>query len=190
MTGYMKEDIDRSLEVLRRGGTILYPTDTIWGLGCDATDKVAVQKIYDIKKRADSKNMLILVDSKTRLLSYISVIPEVAWELFEAAVDPLTIIFPGARNLATNLLSDDGSVGIRIVRDRFCEELIRRFRKPLVSTSANISGAKAPASFDEIAPEIKRGVDYVVEWRQEEKEKKIPSSIIKLGPGGELKILR
>ncbi|HUS86349.1 MAG TPA: L-threonylcarbamoyladenylate synthase [Bacteroidales bacterium] len=190
MTGYKKKDIERSLEVLHKGGIILYPTDTIWGLGCDATNQLAVQKIYDIKKRADSKNMLILIDNETRLPQYISVIPEVAWELIEAADNPLTIIYPGSKNLAANLLSDDGSVGIRIVRDKFCEELIRRFRKPLVSTSANISGANAPANFDEITPEVKNRVDYIVEWRQEEKKKKTASSIIKLGLGGEFKILR
>jgi L-threonylcarbamoyladenylate synthase len=186
----MREEVEKAMEIIRNGGVILYPTDTIWGLGCDATNETAVQKVYRIKKRADSKSMLILLDSEGRLPSYVKEIPEVAWELLEAADSPLTIIYPGAKNIASGLIADDGSVGIRITTDPFCRELINRIKKPLVSTSANISGEQAPALFSEISDQIISSADYVVKWRQDDTVKSKASSIIKLGPGGVFTIIR
>lgn len=186
----MKEDINRSLEVLRNGGVILYPTDTVWGIGCDATNAEAISRIYKIKKRDDSKSMLVLLDNESRLSSYVREIPEVAWELIEVTDNPLTIIYPGAKNLAANLVAEDGSVGIRIARDKFCMELIGRFKKPLVSTSANVSGEKAPAIFDEISPCIRSSVDYIVNWRRNDTKKSAPSSIIKIDDAGRFIIIR
>jgi L-threonylcarbamoyladenylate synthase len=185
-----KQDIEKSLEVLKNGGIILYPTDTIWGLGCDATNAEAVSKIYGLKKRVDSKSMLILLDNENRLPYYIEMVPDIAWELIDANDQPMTIIYPGAKNLAKNLIAEDGSIGIRIVRDSFCEKLILRFKKPIVSTSANISGANPPSNFLEISDEIKSAVNYIVEYRQDEYSSHSASSIIKLGINGEIKIIR
>ncbi len=185
----MDKDIEAALEVLYNGGTILYPTDTIWGIGCDATNERAVKQIYEIKKREDKEGMLVLLDSADRLVRYVD-IPDVAWELIDIADKPLTIIYPGARNLAANLLASDGSVGIRIVKDSFCTKLIRQFRKPVVSTSANISGQKSPGIFSEISKEIIESVDYVVKYRQDDLKKAKPSGIIKLGLKGEVKVIR
>ncbi|MCT4615972.1 MAG: L-threonylcarbamoyladenylate synthase [Marinifilaceae bacterium] len=186
----MKEDIKKAIETLNNGGIILYPTDTIWGLGCDATNKEAVQKIYEIKKRAESKSMLVLMENPNLLDRYIEEVPEVAWDLIEYADKPLTIIYDGAKNLASNLIADDGSIGIRISSEEFTQELIARFRKPIVSTSANISGEKAPSIFSEISEEIKESVDYIVEYRQNDNSKQKSSSIMKLGCGGEIQIIR
>lgn len=186
----MKKDIDQAYAVLNNGGTILYPTDTIWGIGCLATDPVAVQKVYDIKKRSDTKSMLILLDDANRLPSYIDEIPEVAWELIEAADNALTIIYPNGKNLAGNLLSEDKSIGIRIANDDFCRQLIQKLRRPIVSTSANLAGESSPSFFEEIDPEIIEAVDYVVEWRQDDFTPALASSIIKLGTGGQISIIR
>ncbi|MDA3822909.1 MAG: L-threonylcarbamoyladenylate synthase [Bacteroidales bacterium] len=186
----MKDDLNRALKVLQEGGLILYPTDTIWGIGCDATNEKAVRRIYNLKKREDSKSMLLLLHTENMLPSYVDVVPEGAWELIEATTEPLTIIYPGAKNIAKNLISEDQSIGIRITEDDFCTALLSRFRKPIVSTSANISGEASPANFLEIDEAILEDVDYVVKWRQEELGKSRPSSIIKLGVGGEIKILR
>lgn len=186
----MKKDIDQAYAVLNNGGTILYPTDTIWGIGCLATDPVAVQKVYDIKKRSDTKSMLILLDDANRLPSYIDEIPEVAWELIEAADNALTIIYPNGKNLAGNLLSEDKSIGIRIADDDFCRQLIQKLRRPIVSTSANLAGESSPSFFEEIDPEIIEAVDYVVEWRQDDFTPALASSIIKLGTGGQISIIR
>ena len=185
----MHEDLKKSLEVLRNGGLILYPTDTIWGIGCDATNESAVQKIFLIKKREDFKSMLILLDSPGKLERYVTV-PDIAWELIEVSTSPLTIIYPGARNIAPGLIAGDGSTGIRITTDDFCIELIKRFGKPIVSTSANISGTASPAIFDEIGDEIISSVDYVVSWRQDDIQKRFASSIIKLEENGSFKIIR
>lgn len=190
LAGTMNEEINRALEVLRKGGLILYPTDTIWGIGCDATNEDAVNRIYRIKKRDDSKSMLILLDSDSRLPSYVRDVPEIAWELNEASDEPLTIIYPGARNIASNLIASDGTAGIRITRDPFCNGLISRFRKPVVSTSANISGQPSPSIFEEITDEIKDSVDYIVNWRQDDSKKGTPSSIIKLDSSGRFTIIR
>lgn len=186
----MKEDISRALTILREGGIILYPTDTIWGIGCDATNEEAVAKVYSIKQREDSKSMLVLLHNENMLPSYVNEVPEVAWELIEAAIEPLTIIYPGAKNLARNLVGTDQTIGIRITKDEFCNQLISKFRKPIVSTSANISGAQSPGNFEEIDKAIISQMDYVVEWRQDDLTKSRPSSIIKLGAGGKIEIIR
>ena len=175
---------------MAEGGVILYPTDTIWGLGCDATNPDAVRKVYEIKQRADSKAMLVLVDSAVKVDFYVDEVPSVAWDLIELADKPMTIIYSGARNLAQNLLAEDGSVGIRVTSEDFSRQLCQRFRKAIVSTSANISGQPSPANFSEISEEVKQAVDYIVEYRQDEVGHPKPSSIIKLGKGGEVKIIR
>ena len=185
-----REDLKKACEVMRKGGVILYPTDTIWGIGCDATNPEAVKRVYDIKKRADSKAMLVLVDSTVKVDFYVSDVPAVAWDLIEFTTKPLTIIYDGARNLAENLLAEDGSVGIRVTAEEFSKQLCFRFRKAIVSTSANISGQPSPANFSEISEEVKQAVDYIVEYRQKEVGHPKPSSIIKLGKGGEVKIIR
>ena len=186
----MIDDISVAVQVLRKGGVILYPTDTIWGIGCDATNPDAVSKIYEIKQRTDYKSMLVLLDNAASLDRYIQNVPEIAWDLIELEDKPLTIIYPGAKNLAKNLVSEDDSIGIRIVKDEFCKKLIQQFRKPIVSTSANISGKSWPENFDDIDPVILQRVDYVVKWRQEDYTKGKPSAIIKLGLKGEIEIIR
>ncbi len=186
----MHDDIKKAIEVLKNGGTILYPTDTIWGIGCDATNEKAVEKIYKIKNREDSKSMLVLMENPALLERYIDEVPEIAWDLVELATTPLTVIYPKAKNLAKNLIAEDGSIGIRFTKEAFTAQLLQRFRKPLVSTSANISGEKSPSIFDEISEEIKANVDYIVEYRQEDKTPAKPSSIIKLGAGGRIDIIR
>jgi len=180
----MDSDIKKALEVLKDGGVILYPTDTIWGLGCDAANEEAVEKIYTIKKRSDQKSMLVLLDNANKIPSYITDMPEIAWDLIDLTEKPLTIIYSGAKNLAKNLVAQDGSIGIRISQDDFNQKLIRKFKKPIVSTSANISGQKAPQNFSEISEEIIMAVDYVVEWKQDDFSRAEPSSIVKLGSGG------
>jgi L-threonylcarbamoyladenylate synthase len=184
------DDLTKALEVLRSGGIILYPTDTIWGLGCDATNPLAVKRIYEIKKREDSKSMLLLMENPNLLNSYLTEVPEIAWDLIEVADTPLTIIYPGAKNLANNLLANDGSIGIRITNEPFTQQLIQRFRKPIVSTSANISGLRSPQNFTEISDEIKKMVDYIVVYRQDDYSRTNPSGIIKLGTGGQIEIIR
>ena len=186
----MNEDLKKACDVLRKGGLILYPTDTIWGIGCDATNEEAVQRVYSLKQRADNKAMLLLLGNEARLESYVQEVPEIAWSLIEVADRPLTLIYPGARNLAPNLIAEDGSVGIRITREEFSRRLCEQFRRPVVSTSANISGQPAPHTFQEIAEEIKQGVDYIVQYRQDDLTAAQPSSIIKLGAGGLFQIIR
>ena len=173
---------------MNEGGVILYPTDTVWGIGCDATNEEAVRRVYEIKKRADSKAML--VDSSVKVDFYVQDVPDVAWDLIEVADKPLTIIYSGARNLAPNLLAEDGSVGIRVTNEAFSKRLCQQFRKAIVSTSANISGQPSPKNFSEISEEVKSAVDYIVGYRQEEMSNPKPSSIIKLGKGGVIKIIR
>ena len=175
---------------MREGGVILYPTDTIWGIGCDATNEDAVRRVYEIKQRQDSKAMLVLVDSSVKVDFYVRDVPEVAWDLIDLADKPLTIIYSGARNLAANLLTEDGSVGIRVTNEDFSKRLCQQFRKAIVSTSANISGQPSPKNFSEISEEVKSAVDYIVGYRQEEISNPKPSSIIKLDKGGVIKIIR
>ena len=184
------EDLRQAVEVLRRGGLILYPTDTVWGIGCDATNAEAVKRVYEIKQRADSKALIVLTDSEPKVEYYVSEVPETAWQLLDVAVKPLTIIYPGARNLAPNLLAEDGSIAIRITHEAFSKELCRRFRKAIVSTSANISGQPSPHNFAEVSDEIKAAVDYIVEARRDETKEAVPSSIIKLESDGSIKIIR
>jgi L-threonylcarbamoyladenylate synthase len=186
----MHNDIKKAAEVLKNGGIILYPTDTIWGIGCDATNAKAVERIYRIKKREDSKSMLVLMENPALLERYVDEVPEIAWELVEISTTPLTVIFPNAKNLAPNLLSEEGSIGIRFTKEAFTMQLLQRFRRPVVSTSANISGEKSPANFDEISDEIKDSVDYIVEYRQDDLNPAKPSGIIKLWPGGRIEIIR
>lgn len=186
----MIEEIKKACQVMRDGGVILYPTDTIWGIGCDATNPEAVRRVYDIKQRIDSKALLVLVDSPVKVDFYVSDVPEIAWDLLDVAEKPLTIIYSGARNLAPNLLAEDGSVGIRVTREAFSQRLCQQFRKAIVSTSANVSGQPSPASFADISEEIKSAVDYIVDFRREEKIAASPSSIIKLGQGGLIQIIR
>ncbi len=186
----MHDDIKKAVEILRLGGVILYPTDTIWGLGCDATNKEAIDRIYRIKQRSDSKSMLVLIDNPSKLAGYIDEVPGIAWDLIEVSEKPLTIIYPGAKNLPANLVASDGSIGIRVTNEEFSRNLCQRFRMPLVSTSANISGRLAPGNFSEIDPEIIEQVDYVVQYRQDDLSKSAPSGIIKLGVGGEVTVIR
>ena len=227
----MRDDLKKAVEVLHSGGVILYPTDTVWGLGCDATSAEAVARIYTIKRRADSKSMLVLTDSIAKVQAYTEELPAVAFDLLDASAPlsdspaplsdrsasltdsstsltdrctqrmvcersrtvegrPLTIIYPKARNLATNLTAEDGSIGIRITNEVFSKALCEAFRKPIVSTSANISGEPAPQCFAEISEEIRQAADYTVHFRQDDRTKAAPSSIIRIGTGGEVKIIR
>lgn len=186
----MTEDIKKACEVMAAGGIILYPTDTIWGIGCDATNEEAVRRVYDLKRRADHKAMLVLIDSEAKLNAYVTEVPDIAWDLIEVAVRPLTLIYPGARNLAPNLLAEDGSVGIRVTREEFSRRLCERFRKPLVSTSANLSGEPSPACFGEVSEAVRSGVDYIVGYRQDDTAPALPSNIIKLGAGGLVQVIR
>lgn len=187
---YNDNDLKKAVEVLQNGGIILYPTDTIWGIGCDATNEKAVKKVYEIKKREDSKSMLVLMENINLLERYIEEIPEVAFDLIELSEKPVTIIYDGAKNIAQNLIASDGSIGIRITTEKFTQQLIQRFKKPIVSTSANISGEPSPANYSEISEEIKSAVDYIVEYRQDDFSKSVASSIIKLGKNGEVKVIR
>lgn len=175
---------------MQAGGIILYPTDTIWGIGCDATNEEAVRRVYELKRRIDNKAVLVLTDSTAKLNMYVSEVPDIAWDLIEVTDTPLTIIYSQAKNLASNLLGEDGSIGIRVTNEEFSHKLCERFRKPIVSTSANISGEPSPANFQEISEEIKKGVDYIVNYRQEDMSKAKPSHIIKLGNGGVFQIIR
>jgi len=186
----LADEIKICVDVLRKGGLILYPTDTIWGIGCDATDEEAVRRIFGLKKRDDSKSMILLLDNEAKLQSYVREVPEMAWDLIECAEKPLTIIYDGARNLASNVIAEDGSVAIRVTKDEFCKKLVERFRKPIVSTSANISGNPPPQSFSDIDETIPDGVDYVVNLRQHETSKASPSTIIRLRVNGQFEFIR
>ena len=186
----MNEEINNTLEVLKSGKTILYPTDTIWGIGCDATNAKAIEKIYRIKKREETKSMLILLDCTERISSYVDEVPQIAYDLIELSEKPVSIIFPKAKNLPHNLINSDGSIGIRVTNDKFCKTLISRFKKPIVTTSANISNKNHAEILKKISEEVKKNVDYIVNWRQDEIMSNQVSSIIKLGIKGEIKIIR
>ena len=190
MNEQYRDEIKQACDVLYHGGVILYPTDTVWGIGCDATNEEAVRRVYEIKQRVDNKAMLVLVDNDVKVDFYVREVPAVAWDLIELSTKPLTIIYDGARNLAPNLIGEDGSVGIRVTREEFSKQLCYRFKKAIVSTSANISGHPSPRNFTEISDEIKQAVDYIVEVRQDEPAGAAPSSIIKLGAHGEVKVIR
>lgn len=184
------EEIDWCLQILKSGGTILYPTDTIWGIGCDATNPKAVQKVYAIKQRTESKSLIVLVDTFDKIATYVEKVPDVAFDLISNIETPVTIIYSGARNLAPNVIAADGTIAIRIVRDEFCQELIGRFGKPIVSTSANVSGAESPLTFKNIDNEIIHGVDYTVAINHDKINRIKPSTIIRLHENGEFLIIR
>ena len=184
------DDVKKAVEVMRTGGIILYPTDTIWGIGCDASNSAAVCRIFELKRRSDSKSMLSLIDSDAKLGYYVPDIPDVAYDLMDLSEKPLTIIYDNVRHLAPELLAEDGSAGIRITREEFSRELCRRIGGAVVSTSANISGQPSPANFSEISEEILKGVDYIVEYRRGEQVRATASGIIKLGSGGLVKVIR
>ena len=183
-------DIVQCLKTLSAGGLILYPTDTVWGIGCDATNAEAVKKVYQLKQRDDSKALIVLIDSADHLDHYVVDVPMIARELIDVAVKPLTIIYEGAYNLATNVLGDQDSVGIRIPNDEFCHRLCERFGKPIVSTSANVSGKPTAKSFAEIDASIVQGVDYAVQYRRDDHASRHPSNIILLSRDGTFKIIR
>ena len=203
---YDKSDLEEAVRVLRAGGVIVYPTDTVWGIGCDATNEEAVRKVYALKRRADSKSMLVLLDAPGKLQGYVEEVPEMAWELLECTsplqltlqrgrentehIRPLTIIYPRGKNLAKSLLAEDGSVGIRITRESFSKALCERLRRPIVSTSANISGEPAAKTFHQISEEVLEQADYVCLYRRDDEEEKAPSSIIKVGLHNEIEIIR
>ena len=189
-----EEDIRQAVDVLRRGGVILYPTDTVWGIGCDATNAEAVKRVYEIKQRDDSKALICLVDSDARMQRYFRNVPDVAWQLIDSLKEgdakPTTLILDGAINLAENLIAEDGSVGIRITNEPFSKELCYRFQKAIVSTSANISGEPAAQNYGDIDPRILEAVDYVCWSRRQEHKPHTPSAIIKLKENGEVTIIR
>ena len=184
------EDLKQAVSVMRRGGIILYPTDTIWGIGCDAANSEAVRRIFELKRRSDSKAMLSLLDSDAKLGYYVPDIPDVAYDLMDLSEKPLTIIYDGVRHLAPELIAQDGSAGIRITREEFSRDLCRLLGGAVVSTSANISGSPSPRNFSEIDEAIIKGVDYVVSYRQDDHGLAKASSIIKLGSGGLVQVIR
>ena len=184
------QDLEKSVSFLENGGTILYPTDTVWGIGCDATNTKAVEKIFRIKNRIEAKSLIILLDHIDKLSTYIEKVPEITADLLASITNPVTIIYSNARRLAPNVVAPDGTIGIRIVKDDFCAELIHRFGKPIVSTSANISGETSPSGFSEISQHILDSVNYVVGYRQNDHEKHSPSPIIKIDLDGSIKIIR
>lgn len=185
-----QDDIKKAIEVMKNGGVILYPTDTVWGIGCDATNAEAVAKVYKIKHRDDSKALICLVDSPVRLQRYVRNVPEVAWQVMELATKPTTVIFDNAVNLALNLIAEDGSIGMRVTQEDFSKELCYRFQKPIVSTSANISGEPAAENYKDISEELLNSVDYVCYSRRQEKKPHTPSSIIRIKVNGEVEIIR
>ena len=186
----LRDEVVKALKIVREGGIILYPTDTIWGIGCDATNTEAVNKIYRLKQRDEAKSMIILLDTENKLESYVSDINTLAYDLIEYAENPLTLVLPGAKNISPALIAGDGSIGIRICKHPFCQQLVQQLRKPLVSTSANISGKPSPQYFSQIAAEIIDGVDYVVDMEQHNMEIKTPSTIMRLAPDGKFEFIR
>ena len=185
-----KKDIETSLACLLKGSIILYPTDTIWGIGCDATNADAIHKIYQLKKREEKKSLIILVDDEKMIHEYVSNPSEKILSVISSAQRPTTAIFSNAKNLPSKLINEDGTIAIRITKDNFCRQLIGQLNKPLVSTSANISGEKYPQNFNEVSDEIKNGVDYIVQHRQNDFSKSAPSSILKLNDRDEIQFLR
>lgn len=185
----MTNEINKCIEVLNAGGIILYPTDTVWGLGCDATNEAAVKKIYELKKRNESKSLIILVNNDAMLQKHVAEVSDLAWDLIDLATSPTTIIFPNAKNLAKNVIATDGSIAIRMIKEGFCNQLMLKFRKPLVSTSANISDTPTPLKFNDISKEIKSNVTYIVDASLDNGTHQ-PSALIKLGANGEVEVLR
>jgi L-threonylcarbamoyladenylate synthase len=185
----MNQEIINAFEVIKNGGIILYPTDTVWGIGCDATNPDAVAKIYQLKQRTESKSMICLMNGEKMMYNVFKEIPEVAWQILDLSEKPTTLILDNPRNVAPNLIAEDKSLGIRLIKESFCFKLLERMKKPLVSTSANISGQPTPLSFKEISLEIIKGVDYVVNLQHEKIAGK-PSTIIKLTNDSQVKIIR
>ncbi len=185
----MREEIEKCLHVLQEGGLIVYPTDTVWGIGCDATNKEAVKKVYALKEREDSKALICLVANQAMLERYVPEVPDLAYDLMDLSTKPLTIIYDNPKGIADNLIGSDNTLAIRVASDPFCQQLIKRFRKPIVSTSANLAGAPTPASFNQISSPILKGVDYVVALHQEASNQQ-SSSIIKLGKDGTVRVIR
>ncbi len=183
-------DIRQAVEALRKGGVVLYPTDTVWGIGCDATNEDAVRRIFTVKQREDHRAMLCLVDTPDRLQRYFRHVPEVAWQLIDCATRPLTLVLQGADGVAPSLLAEDGSLGVRVTSDEFSKQMCYRLQRPIVSTSANISGSPTPQTFREISPLIVEQMDYVVQFRRGDTRRREPSSIVKLDMDGTIKILR
>ena len=186
----IEQEIQNCLTALNSGGIILYPTDTIWGIGCDATNPMAVDKVYRLKRKIERKNLIILLDEAEKIGNYVSVVPDIGWDLLKSVDTPLTIIYPDAKNLAANVIADDGSIAIRVVGNDFCRSLIRKFGKPIVSTSANISGHPPPREFKDIDNEIIEGVDHVVDESLDQHHQVKASRIIKLFLNGEFRIIR
>jgi L-threonylcarbamoyladenylate synthase len=186
----MEEDIKKAVEVLKKGGTILYPTDTLWGIGCDATNNKTVQKVIKIKERRDNTSFIILIEKEKRILDYVKEVPEILWDLLKNIDTPLTIIYPNAKNLAKNVAAKDGSIGIRLVKNEFCEKMISKLNKPILSTSANFSGEKPPLMFKDISEKLKKKIDYIVQADQNKLNKIKASTIIKLKMNGEFEIIR
>lgn len=190
MTPQFNTDIEACLRVLESGGLILYPTDTIWGIGCDATSEAAVEKIFTLKKRIETKALIVLIADERSLLQYVASPHIEVFDYIQGVSKPTTIIYENAIGLAGNLLAEDGSVGIRICADEFCRHLIKRFRKPIVSTSANVSGFPPPKVFSDIDIAVKEGVDYVVHYRQDDMTPLEPSAVVKSNKDGSFTILR
>ena len=197
---YDKDDLQQAVRVLRAGGVIVYPTDTVWGIGCDATNEDAVRKVYALKHREDSKSMLVLLDGAGKLQGYVEHIPDAAWDLLECTAHdrdsqglqprPMTIIYPGAKNIAPNLIAEDGSIGIRITQEPFSKALCAQLHRPIVSTSANISGEPTAKNFRQISQAVLDAADYVCRYRRNDETEKRPSSIIKLGIDNQIQIIR
>lgn len=197
---YDKDDLQQAVRVLRAGGVIVYPTDTVWGIGCDATNEEAVRKVYALKHREDSKSMLVLLDGAGKLQGYVEHIPDAAWDLLECTAHdrdsqglqprPMTIIYPGAKNIAPNLIAEDGSIGIRITQEPFSKALCEQLHRPIVSTSANISGEPTAKNFRQISQAVLDAADYVCRYRRNDETEKRPSSIIKLGIDNQIQIIR
>lgn len=186
----MNEEVEKALKILLEGGIILYPTDTIWGLGCDATNLKAVARIFEIKQRSDEKSLILLVDSDQMLMRYVNEVPNAAWDLIELSDKPITIVYDAPKNLSAEICGKDNTIAIRVTKDPFCVALIRKLKKPLVSTSANVSGKPSPLTFNEISPEIKNAANLIVNLRQDEKSVRPASSIIRIKNNGEVSILR
>ena len=185
----LNEEVIKALEIVKEGGIILYPTDTVWGIGCDATNAEAVAKIYKLKQRAETQSMIVLMNGEKMMYNVFKEIPEVAWQIMDLSENPTTLILDNPKNVAPNLIASDKTLGIRMVKEPFCFKLLERMKKPLVSTSANISGQPTPKSFKEISPEIIKGVDYVVNLHRDKIGGK-PSTIIKLTNDSQVKVIR
>ncbi|WP_295773158.1 L-threonylcarbamoyladenylate synthase [uncultured Mucilaginibacter sp.] len=186
----LRDEVHKAFEVVKQGGIILYPTDTIWGIGCDATNTEAIQRIFELKQRPQEKSMIILLDADHKLESYVAEVSSIAYDLIEFAENPLTLVMPGAKNVSPSLINADGSIAVRVSKHPFCQQLIQRMRKPLVSTSANISGQPSPQNFSQISAEVIEGVDYVVNVDQHDLTAKKPSTIMRINPDGLFEFIR